>query len=79
MPCNTIKDDEGRVTAIICSRNRRQWCHVCRAACTKLCDFPLTGKKAGQTCDRPMCDRHAVSQGPEVDYCETHDRLAKGV
>lgn len=28
-----------------------------------------------ETCDRPMCNKHAVSIGPNVDYCLIHARM----
>ncbi len=50
----------------ICSRGQRaKPCGV--AHCTRpsvaLCDFPLKGKKAGQTCDRALCTYHRHTQG----------------
>lgn len=63
---------------VICSRGvhvRR--CRTCGAPSTKLCDFPLRGEKAGQTCDVPLCDRCAVSQGVNRDYCPPHARLVE--
>jgi hypothetical protein len=42
----------------------------------KLCDFPLTGSKTGQTCDRPMCKRHSFHvPGKDEDYCLIHGRM----
>lgn len=64
MPCEPFRLGDG-VTGIICSRGqRRTKCVVCKTRpSTKLCDFPLSGKKAGQTCDRALCDKCAVKQG----------------
>ena len=72
MGCNTIRDDEGRVMAIICSRDSRDKCKDCGRLCTKLCDFPLAN---GKTCDRKMCDDHSVNQSPEIDFCLIHSRI----
>lgn len=61
---------------IICSRvapPRR--CVVCGTQYNiKLCDFPLTGPKAGQTCDRPVCGTHAHHVEPDTDLCLPHAR-----
>jgi hypothetical protein len=76
MTCRTIKSEDGKFMAVVCSRTPTKRCK-CGRPCTKLCDFPLTGAKAGKTCDEPMCDLHHVNQGPEIDYCLPHDRVAK--
>lgn len=62
--------------AIACSRSGQK-CAVCGGRATKLCDYPLRGSKEGQTCDRPLCARHAKSIGPGIDYCPAHARLAE--
>jgi hypothetical protein len=72
----------GKLQVIVCgARSRRKRCRWCGAPHTKLCDFKLSGKKAGQTCDAPMCDRCATRMGEvagdTVDYCPPHARLAK--
>ncbi len=72
MPCNDVKLPNGGY-AIVCTRGKRPIiCAVCKRRGSKLCDFPLTGAKSGKTCDRPLCDRCAVSGGKEIDYCPTH-------
>lgn len=45
-------------------------CHVCGAPSSILCDHPverptglLDGSTEPGTCDRPLCDRHAVNAG----------------
>lgn len=70
--------------AIACSRGRRRRpCSVCKTRPhTKLCDFPLKGKKAGKTCSAPLCDACSVRQGNDlsgdtIDFCPAHDRVAK--
>lgn len=69
-----------------CSRGqKRKTCsvHGCSGSATKLCDFPLTGKKAGQTCDRDLCEAHATRMpgrplaGQTIDYCPTHATVRK--
>ena len=70
MPC------EIRGNAIICSRGSRPIvCEICGKRGDKLCDFPLTGEKAGKTCDRHLCAKCAVHVGRDVDYCPTHARM----
>jgi hypothetical protein len=75
----------GGATAIVCSRGQRPKMCACGRRSTKLCDFPLTGKAAGRTCDRPVCDAHAHRQGAHesgphkgdsIDYCQAHHELA---
>ena len=76
MPCRTIKVGDG--FAVVCVRGQRaKPCAVCKSPSTQLCDFPLTGPKAGKTCDAPLCRRCAVKVGPDRDYCPAHDRLTK--
>lgn len=66
----------------VCRRGRRRKsapCDVpnCNAEHQKLCDYPLGGKKAGQTCDKKICDAHATSVGHNKDYCPPHAKLAE--
>ncbi len=76
MPCNTV-DIGGGSYAIVCRRgNRPKPCSICGRPGSKLCDFPLTGPKAGKTCDRSLCAKCAVNVGPELDYCPTHGRMS---
>jgi len=80
MPCMTYKLKEDGAVVIACTRGRRRttFCAQCQTnSATKLCDFPLSGKKAGQTCDRPLCVHCAVSVGKDKDYCAVHHRFAK--
>lgn len=37
-----------------------------------LCDWPLTGKKIGKTCDAVLCKRCALHVGPNRDLCPAH-------
>lgn len=74
-PCEVVKLPDGGV-AILCSRGRRGVKRCAVAGCGRdapyLCDFPLTGPKAGQTCDRPLCSVHARQVGPDRHYCYAH-------
>jgi predicted amidophosphoribosyltransferase len=70
MACETIRDAEGHVTAILCGRSRRQTCRFCHNGyVTKLCDFPVA---KGKTCDAGMCEACATNVAHEVDYCPNH-------
>ena len=44
-------------------------CAFCGQPSSKLCDMPLLH---GKTCDKPLCEAHAVRQGPDVDWCPDH-------
>lgn len=70
---------DGKVVGRACHSGPRPKCAIdgCREPSEFLCDFPLSGKRAGKTCDRKLCHKHRVAQGPERDYCPTHDRVAK--
>ncbi len=80
MICETI-ELEGLGRVIVCSRSRRRpACRHCgRHRGTRQCDFPLTGKKAGKTCDAYLCDGCAVKVDVERDYCPPHATIAKRV
>ena len=71
MTCKTVKTEAG-ITAIVCSRGRRPIICKCGSRGSKLCDFPIG---EGKTCDRPLCDRHAVVISPGVDYCQIHANM----
>lgn len=78
MGCDTIYDDNGNAIGIACSRGPKARCTVCKSRpATKLCDFALSGSKAGQTCDRAMCERCAAHAGRNLDYCPAHAELVK--
>ena len=76
MPCDVIKSPEG-LTVIACHRGPRRVCAEpdCIYTATKLCDFPLTGAKAGKTCDRRLCERHAHETEPGRDLCPIHYQM----
>lgn len=68
---------------IICTREQRaKPCKSCGRPSTKLCDYPLQGRKAGATCSVPMCDRCATTVGSAggdtVDYCRVHAEMKRG-
>src|SRR5688572_15458157 len=79
MTCTKISIGDG-VSVTLCTRGSpsRAPCGVCKQARhTKLCDFPLKGKKLGKTCSRKLCDRCVVNVGPDRDLCATHALIAK--
>jgi hypothetical protein len=69
--CETLRDESGRVTAIICGgRGAHKRCKFCGLGnVAKLCDFPVGLKK---TCDAGMCARCATQVGADLDYCPKH-------
>jgi hypothetical protein len=69
MPCRIAGN------AILCSRTAEKRCIYCGRPSSKLCDFRLTGAKAGNTCDAPMCANCTTSGGPDVDYCRPHAKM----
>jgi RNA polymerase subunit RPABC4/transcription elongation factor Spt4 len=74
MPCYSFKI--GNATGFICMGGpRRKACVHCGRLSDKLCDFPLSGAKAGQTCDRPICTHCATHIPPDTDYCRQHAEM----
>ncbi|MCA9680743.1 MAG: hypothetical protein KC457_00990 [Myxococcales bacterium] len=79
MVCRQI-DLGGGASAIVCSRGQRApQCSTkgCRNTATRLCDFPLQGKRAGQTCSAQLCESCAQVQADGTDYCPAHARGAR--
>lgn len=75
-PCYSLKLPNGTVAHVNMPKARAKKCVVCGHASSKLCDFvvsppeQITHKK---TCDKPLCDIHAVHvPGKDVDYCGEH-------
>lgn len=72
MPSHPIRDADGRVIGIACSRIRRgpkPLCSVCRKSPgTQLCDGPKPNG-ASKTCDAPLCRACAEHVGPDRDLC----------
>ena len=94
MPCIPFNSGDGKFHGFMCTRNvlDLELCEVCGNPATKLCDFPLAGSKAGQTCDRKLCDDHATEvdatrlperflemmiEGDTVDVCPAHARYIR--
>ncbi|MGB5809311.1 MAG: hypothetical protein WBG86_02200 [Polyangiales bacterium] len=85
MPCDHVSIDtpDGPVNAIVCNRQRRAKCSVCRKkAGTRLCDAPLervryARKTRSKTCDKPLCDDCAIVVGENTDVCPGHERWAQ--
>ena len=76
MTCHNYSSEN--VTLFVCDRLVRATARCkCGARTTKLCDYLLTGAKAGSTCDRPLCARCATSVGDNLDLCEAHVRMTK--
>jgi len=76
MPCKVIAAGDGGVI-IACSRGQQRQRCACGRPADRLCDYPLRGAKAGQTCSRPICSRCATRVGPNRDYCPAHARMAR--
>jgi len=77
MPCIPFRSADGTISGFACTRGPRKRCKCGRPA-TRLCDWQLSGPKAGKTCDAPLCDRCAARVGPGRDYCQAHARMADG-
>lgn len=88
MGCEIKRDAEGRLEYIACSRGRTP--SRCASGCAgagrvvALCDYPLSGKRAGTTCSRPLCAacrRAVVDAGVHakdgVDLCPAHHALVE--
>jgi len=71
MSCTTIVVD-GKVVGLACSRSSGKKCVQCGQPAGALCDFPLKGSKAGQTCSRPLCGKCSVKARGGLDYCPAH-------
>jgi len=75
----------GNATGFLCSSGvRRPKCSVagCQEPSAYQCDFPLSGRAKGRTCNRNLCAGHRRQQpvsalfGESVDYCPAHDTAA---
>lgn len=47
-------------------------CLWCSYPHTKLCDFPVKRNGKWASCDHRICDSHATTIRPNVDYCPDH-------
>lgn len=69
-----------RVTLFACTRGQRtsSRCQTvgCSGVTVALCDYPLSGKRAGDTCSRRLCASCRHERGAGVDYCAAHAALA---
>lgn len=72
---NHLAPDGSTVTAIVCGRRDTKPCVVCHGRAAFLCDFPLTGPRAGDTCSRAICSKHTFRPAPQTDYCPAHAEM----
>jgi len=75
MPCEEIRLPGGGVVFVSYAKPRYKKCRWCQRGSTKLCDFVISPPEQvthKKTCDSPMCDDHAKSVGPNLDYCPDH-------
>jgi hypothetical protein len=76
MTCHVLRGPDGRAVGFVCSRGSDR-CEACgRAGARQLCDYPLAGRRAGETCDRRLCAGCATRVGAR-DLCPAHARLVK--
>lgn len=68
MPCYKLYNSEREHTGFLCGQ-LGEHCLQCGDVAGYLCDYPV-GR--GKTCDRPLCEYHAVEIGPGIHYCPTH-------
>jgi hypothetical protein len=74
MSCKTYVVDV--ITYIACNRGgRTERCAECNSPAGILCDWKLTGAKAGATCDRKLCEACARSVAPGKHLCPAHGRV----
>ena len=81
MPCDPFKvtlPDGSSAMGWICTRGPRRQPPRCKCGrpSTLLCDYPLTGAKAGKTCDRPLCTHCATEVGPGRHLCPAHAKMS---
>jgi len=76
MPCTPFKTKDGEGWGYVCTRTPKhlELCECCGNPASKLCDFPLSGSRAGETCDRKLCSDCAT----EVDATRLPERLDLG-
>jgi hypothetical protein len=77
MSCRTIATGPG-MFAIVCDRTRGSVCQTpgCGRTTEALCDYPVVRKERRVRCDRKLCDRCRVRQGPDKDFCPPHAKAA---
>lgn len=72
-----VLEDKGAIT-FFCG-HRLLGCYRSDQFAVALCDWPMGD---GKTCDIPLCERHRVSQGGElqdIDFCPEHALVARGL
>ena len=81
MGCERFVSEDGKSIGFACSRRGAIWspCSVpgCGSQGKYLCDFPLKGKKEGQTCDRRVCSTHAKLIRHNTHYCPIHVKMSE--
>lgn len=87
MTCHHFDLGNG-VTGVVCRRGHRaKRCSVpgCGRPAERECDFALTGRASGKTCDKALCAAHAhhhgehvegEHKGDRIDYCPGHHEVA---
>ena len=78
MPCTPFRSADGTVFGFACTRGTTPHYCACGRRAEYQCDYPLTGAKTGQTCDKWICGVCRRSQGHDRDYCPAHARVAEG-
>lgn len=56
---------------IVCRKTGRLPC-TCGRPSNGACAYPLRGRKAGQTCGKPLCEKHTYG---DPGYCLTHEGM----
>ena len=75
MSCRTVDLPGGNGTVIVRRRGRKPAsCSYCSRPSSRLCDFPVKGKRGG-TCDVAMCERCSTRIAGERDLCRDHASL----
>jgi len=72
MNCELVQLPSGG-EAIICGQRSKPKKCACGKPATRLCDGPrMKRNRLGDTCDRPLCDEHAVRVDADHDLCPKH-------
>lgn len=72
MPCQHVTLKDGTPAIACTGRRGRKRCSACKRTWATLeCDFPTPARKSG-TCDKPLCQKCAVSKGDNLDFCPHH-------
>jgi hypothetical protein len=70
------------ITVFSCGRERVTCGDCGQRSSASRCGFELGGRKAGQTCSKPLCRRcgaeRRAASGSTVDLCRVHHELGKG-